>query len=85
MDMQMVGTVTSQGQLTIPASFRALLGLETPAKVEMELLDDGFIVRPKSDFWSLGGSLKSSVSLSEADLRKARMAFGPLWASGLAV
>lgn len=78
--MQLVGTVTSQGQLTIPASIRALLELSTPAKVEIEMVEGGFFVRPKTDFWDLGGSLKSSVTLSNEDLRSAREAFGKDWA-----
>lgn len=75
-----MGTVTSQGQLTIPAPIRALLGLSTPAKVEIEAIDGGFIVRPKANFWDLGGVLQSSVVLSDKDLKIARESFGKDWA-----
>lgn len=75
MYMQILGTITSQGQLTIPADIRIRLGLSTPTKVEMEVVNEGLLVRPKSNFWSLGGVLKSKVSLSEKELRQARGAF----------
>jgi hypothetical protein len=38
------------------------------------------LVEPKVDFWSLPGSLKSKVKLTDAQLRKARLAFEKKWA-----
>ena len=37
------------------------------------------IVKPKHDFWSLSSSLKSKVSLTDKELRKARESFGKHW------
>lgn len=35
--------------------------------------------RSKQDFWTLSGSLKSKVSLTDKELRSARESFGKNW------
>lgn len=36
--------------------------------------------KPKTDFWSLAGSLGSNIKLSDKQLRKARDSFSKNWA-----
>jgi len=80
MIMQVV-TITSQGQLTIPKSMRQQLGVMSGAKASISLSEDKqLIVQPHTDFWSLSGSLKGKITLSPAQLRKAREAFATQWA-----
>lgn len=80
MCMQIV-TITSQGQLTIPKSMREQLGLLKGAKASISVTKNRqLMVEPHTDFWSLSGSLQSSVTLSPAQLKKARKAFSTQWA-----
>jgi len=51
------------------------------AKASISLSEDKqLIVQPHTDFWSLSGSLKGKITLSPAQLRKAREAFATQWA-----
>lgn len=79
MNLQVV-SITSQGQLTIPKDFRELLGITSQTKAEIRISEDSLVVRPKKDFWALGGSLKSEIKLSDQQLRQARKAFEISWA-----
>jgi len=79
MKLQLV-SITSQGQLTIPKDFREALGITSQAKAEIKLEGDELVVKPKKDFWSLGGSLKSKVILTDKQLNQARKAFETSWA-----
>ena len=79
MKLQLV-SITSQGQLTIPKDFREALGITSQAKAEIKVEGDELVVKPKKDFWSLGGSLKSKVILTDKQLRQARKAFETSWA-----
>jgi len=65
-------TITSQGQVTIPKKIREYYGITQSQKVTIERTEKGILVRPKKDFWSLAGSLKSDIVATDADLRKAR-------------
>lgn len=48
-DNEIVTTITSGGQATIPKQVRDMLGLESPGKVMFKKTDEGVIVqRPKS-------------------------------------
>ena len=42
-------TVTSKGQITIPADVRRRLGLEAGDRVEFVEVDGGFAIKPASD------------------------------------
>ena len=77
--MQKIVSITSQGQLTIPQSMLRSLGIKTPVKAIIRKKENILEVEPKKNFWSLSGSLKSEVKLSDADLRKAREAFSTKW------
>ncbi len=45
----------------------------------LEILSPTIVTQPKPDFWSLEGSLKSTVKLSDDQLRVARAAFEKKW------
>jgi len=51
-------TITSQGQITIPADFRRQFGLEEQSKAVVEINDDKLVIEPLLDLLSLEGSLR---------------------------
>ncbi len=53
-------SITSQGQISIPAPIRAALGLNKSKKALVRVSNKKIIVEPISDFMSLKGSLKTS-------------------------
>lgn len=57
MHMIYTATVTSQGQITIPAKFRKILNLNKRGKVFVSLDNERILLEPVSDFMALGGSL----------------------------
>jgi AbrB family looped-hinge helix DNA binding protein len=77
--MKQVVSITSQGQVTIPMKMREILGISGATKAVIERQGDRIIIEPKGDFWSLGGSLRSEVRLSDEELRDARKAFETQW------
>ncbi len=77
--MDHVVSITSQGQLTIPRSLRNAFGIRGAAKALVRKVGNMIVVKPTTDFWSLGGSLKSRVVLSDRQLKEARQAFGKQW------
>jgi len=79
MDMQKIVSITSQGQLTVPQFMLRSLGIKGHTKAIVRKRGNIIEVEPRKDFWSLGGSLKSEVKLSEEDLRKARREFSKNW------
>lgn len=81
--MEQVVTITSQGQLTIPQAIRKQFGMRQSVKAILRVSGREIIVRPQGDFASLSGSLKSKVKLSDAQLKKARAAFGNSWARSI--
>jgi AbrB family looped-hinge helix DNA binding protein len=50
-------TITSQGQITIPAEVRRKLKLDKRKTVILRLEDDGLYINSVPDFMELGGSL----------------------------
>lgn len=72
-------TITRQGQITIPKKIRDALGISSVTKATIDHVDGTIIVRPKKNFWSLGGSLRGSVHLSDAEMKKARNVFTKAW------
>jgi AbrB family looped-hinge helix DNA binding protein len=77
--MEQIVTITSQGQLTIPRSVRKAFGIKGSTKAVLRSTGKTIIVEPKGDFWSLSGSLKSSVTLTDSQLRKTRDKFAKKW------
>ncbi len=50
--------ITSQGQISIPAQVRRILGFDKTSKAVIEVKDDSIVISPVSDFVDLAGSLK---------------------------
>lgn len=78
--MEQVVAITRQGQLTIPKFLRDGFGIRGGAKALVRREGDTIVVKPQGSFWKLGGSLASSVKLSDIQLQAARRAFGTTWA-----
>lgn len=78
--MQQVVSITSQGQLTIPKSLRKSFGIKGSVKAVVRKKGKTILVEPKNNFWSLSGSLKSKVKLTDKQLKKTREAFSQQWA-----
>lgn len=53
-------SITSQGQISIPAALRRELGLDKKQKALISKKDGKLIVEPVKDFLELGGSLKTN-------------------------
>ncbi len=77
--MQSIVSITSQGQVTIPVKIRQAFGIKGSTKAIIKKQGNQIVIEPKKDFWSLAGSLKSSVKLSDRQLKKAREAFAKKW------
>lgn len=78
--MEHMVTITRQGQLTIPQTVRKHFGMRGSTKAILRTEGSTLIVEPKNDFWSLPGSLKSRVRLTDTQLARARKAFAKRWA-----
>ena len=68
-----VVTVSSKGQITLPASSRRALGIKARGRVLIELSDDAIVVRPVPDLFELKGFLGKGVPAEE---ERGRMAEG---------
>lgn len=79
MIMEKIVSITKQGQLTIPKKLLEDFNIRGSTKAVVRKLGDAIVVKPKHDFWSLSGSLKSKVSLTDKELRRARKSFGKNW------
>jgi|Napbiome12C3dose_1001474.scaffolds.fasta_scaffold00049_36 AbrB family looped-hinge helix DNA binding protein len=53
-------SITSQGQISIPAGFRRELGLNKGKKALVSLEGEKLIIEPVKDFLELAGSLKTN-------------------------
>jgi AbrB family looped-hinge helix DNA binding protein len=72
-------TITSQGQVTIPKKYRDAFGIEGSHKATVERVDEGILIKPQKDFWSLMGSMKTDIVATDEDLRNAREKFSEEW------
>lgn len=61
MHMQQLVSITSQGQITIPAFFRRKLGLNKYPKATVEIKNKKIIIEPVPDFLSLAGKLHNKA------------------------
>lgn len=50
-------SLTSQGQISIPAKMLAKYGKNRPTKVVVKAVENGWLVEPVPDILSLGGAL----------------------------
>lgn len=79
-DMQHIVSITSQGQLTIPKKLLKEFGITGATKAVVEKRGSQLIVKPKQkSFWSLGGSLRSDITLTDEQLREASKQFEKDW------
>jgi AbrB family looped-hinge helix DNA binding protein len=62
-----LATVSSKGQITLPAKIRAALGIRSKDKVRVVVRDDEVVIKPVRSFRQLRGS----VLPKEGDERKA--------------
>ncbi|MBU3935239.1 AbrB/MazE/SpoVT family DNA-binding domain-containing protein [Patescibacteria group bacterium] len=78
--MNYIVSITSQGQLTIPKGIRDDFDITQASKAVIKKVGSKIVVEPKGGFWSLGGSLKSEIKLTDKQLREARLSFEKEWA-----
>ena len=53
-------SITSQGQISIPAQIRRLLGLSKTSKAIVSVENDKVMIEPVKDFLTMRGSLKTN-------------------------
>jgi AbrB family looped-hinge helix DNA binding protein len=64
-------TVTTRGQLTLPAKIRRALRLGTRRKVRVAMTEDGIVtLRPLPDVLSFYGSLASKIPFDPEEKQK---------------
>ena len=81
--MEKIVSITKQGQLTIPKKLLEDFKIQGAIKAAVQRIGDAIVVKPKHDFWSLSGVLKSKISLTDKELRQARESFGKNWPQAL--
>jgi len=59
--MQQIVSITSQGQITIPASIRRLLGLNKYPKATVRTENKKIIIEPIPNILAMGGLLKKKA------------------------
>jgi antitoxin PrlF len=62
-----VATVSSKGQITLPADARRALGISTGDRVSVRVQDGVIVVTPVADFLSLQGMLGRALSAAEEE------------------
>ena len=60
-----VATISSKGQITLPAAARRKLRMKPHDRVMIDVGDDAITVRPAPDFFSLRGTLGKALPLAE--------------------
>lgn len=63
-------SVTSQGQISIPAKIRRKLGLNKRKKAWVTMKGDQIVIEPIRDFLELGGSLKTRIKATPRQIRE---------------
>lgn len=64
-------TITSQGQISIPASLRKKLGLDKTKKALVTEKGGKILISPVKDLLELKGSLKTPISATPSQIRQA--------------
>lgn len=67
-------SITSQGQISIPAKIRRLLGLSKTSKAIVSVENGKMTIEPVKDFLAMRGSLKNARKV-KASPREIRIAF----------
>lgn len=70
-----ISTISSKGQITLPARIRRKLGLKPHDRVVIESTDDAIIIKRAADFFELQGFLGKAVPRSE-ERRRMMLAAG---------
>jgi AbrB family looped-hinge helix DNA binding protein len=60
-----IATVSSKGQITLPAQARRALGIKTHDRVLILVQNDAIMVRPAPDFFELAGFLGKGLPPDE--------------------
>ena len=68
--MTNIVSITSQGQISIPAKMRRQLGLDKTKKALISVHDDRILVEPVRDFIEMGGTLKTNLKVSSRQIRQ---------------
>ena len=64
-------SISSQGQISIPAPLRRKLGLDEYKRAFVSEQDGKLTVEPIKDFLELGGSLKTNIKATPRQIREA--------------
>lgn len=64
-------SITSQGQISIPARLRRELGLDKNKKALVSREGKTIVIEPVKDFLELGGSLKTNIKATPRQIREA--------------
>lgn len=64
-------SITSQGQISIPAKLRRQFGLDKTRKALVSVVDDKIVVEPVRDFLEMGGDLQTPLKISPKKIREA--------------
>lgn len=59
--MKQIVSITSQGQISIPASMRRLMAFDQYHKALVKLEGKKIVIEPIADFLSLGGTLQQKA------------------------
>lgn len=70
MCMSYTVSITSQGQISIPAPLRRKLGLQKATKALVSERNGKMIVEPIKDFLELRGSLKTTIKVTPQQIRE---------------
>lgn len=58
-----LSTISSKGQITLPAALRRRLGIKAHDKVTVELANDEIVIKPVPDIFQLEGFLGKPLPL----------------------
>ncbi|MBU0569290.1 AbrB/MazE/SpoVT family DNA-binding domain-containing protein [Patescibacteria group bacterium] len=64
-------SITSQGQISIPAPIRRKLGLDKKRKVSVSLQDGKIVLEPSKDLLDFAGTFKTKKKGTPSQIRKA--------------
>lgn len=64
-------SVTSQGQVSIPAKIRRELGLDKPTKALVSMEEGRVVIEPVKDLLELRGSLTTKMKATPSEIREA--------------
>lgn len=64
-------SITSQGQISIPAPIRRKLGLDKSRKAVVTEKNGKLLIEPVKDLLDLQGSLKTNITASPQEIRQA--------------